>query len=276
VNSTTIDSSRPPSGAGSTAVLDSVGEETLELFQRNEAYSELLWNSLRQMTSRAVEGRLLEIGCGIGNVTRLVLRDPGVELLHGIDLDPAYVARVRDNIDDPRLRVTAASAEEFCPLEYSAAGKGFDVIFSSNVLEHIENDTRVLQNFRAMLRPDGVVLTLVPAHSFLFCGLDRNLSHFRRYNAALLREKAAAAGLRVVSARYFNPLGALGWWWNGKVLRRGVLPEGQLAFYSRFGITLSRWIDQLNPFPVGVSLLAALELDRGNDFQRTPTSHGDP
>ena len=256
-------------------MLDSVGEETLELFQKNDAYSELLWNSLRQMTSRAVEGRLLEIGCGIGNVTRLVLRDPRVEFLHGIDLDPAYVDRVRDSVDDPRLRVTATSAEEFCPPEYGESGKGFDVIFSSNVLEHIEDDRRALQNFRAMLRPGGVVLALVPAHSFLFCGLDRNLSHFRRYNAALLREKAAAAGLRVVNARYFNPLGALGWWWNGKVLRRGVLPEGQLALYSRFGIALSRWIDRLNPFPVGVSLLAALEADAGNDSQESPISHED-
>ena len=35
--------------------------------------------------------------------------------------------------------------------------------------------------FRRMLRPDGLILLLVPAHPFLFCGLDRNLSHFRRY-----------------------------------------------------------------------------------------------
>lgn len=258
-------SSSPVSEPQAAVAIDSVGEETLELFEKNDAYSELLWDNLRKMTHRPVAGRLLEIGCGIGNVTRIVLRDPAVDLLHGIDMDPAYVARVQDGVEDSRLQLTVASAEEFCPSEYCSAEHGFDVIFSSNVLEHIEDDTQVLRNFRSMLKPGGVILTLVPAHSFLYSGLDRNLSHFRRYNRTLLREKALAAGLRVVRARYFNPIGALGWWWNGKVLRREILPAAQLSFYNRFGITLSRWSDRLNPLPFGVSLLSALELDDAND-----------
>ena len=237
---------------------DVVGEKTLELFEKNAAYSEFIWEALLGLSPDAVRGRVLEVGCGIGNLTRIVLRRPDVTLLHSIDLDPAYIERVRGTLDDARLRLTTIAAEEFCPPEYSGDADGFDCIFSSNVLEHIEDDGRVLRNFRAMLKPGGVVLVLVPAHEFLFSGLDRNLSHFRRYTRKSLSERARSAGLEALRVRYFNPIGAAGWWLNGKVLGRQTLPAGQLSFYSRFGISLSRWVDRCNPLPLGVSVLAAL------------------
>jgi SAM-dependent methyltransferase len=181
-----------------------------------------------------------------------------------MDVEPAYIKRVEAEVRDPRLRASVAAAEAFCPPEHRGEEGGFDAIVSSNVLEHIEDHARVLRNFRDMLRRDGVVLLLVPAHPFLFSSLDRHLLHFRRYSARGLRALAAATGLRVVRLRHFNPVGALGWWINGKLLGRAVLPAGQLSFYTRFAIPLSRLVDRLNPFPLGVSLLAALARSDGS------------
>jgi hypothetical protein len=101
-------------------------------------------------------------------------------------------------------------------------------------------------------------LILVPAHPCLFSPLDQGLSHFRRYRRRDIRRLAQAADLRVLRLRHFNPLGALGWWLNGKVLRYRALPASQLSFYSRFAMPISRLLDRVNPFPLGVSLLAAL------------------
>ncbi|MBI4604079.1 MAG: class I SAM-dependent methyltransferase [Planctomycetes bacterium] len=243
---------------GEAAPRDATGEATLELFRRNDAYSELLWERLSAVSPRPVSGRLLEVGCGIGNLTRVLLRSREVTLLHAIDIDPAYVRRVAADLPDPRLRLAAAAAEEFCPEGLQGEEGGFDAIVSSNVLEHIEDHRRVLENFRRMLRRAGVALILVPAHPFLYSGLDRSLSHFRRYRRRDLRELAGAAGLEVLRLRHFNPLAALGWWLNGKVLRRATLPEAQLSLYARFAIPLSRWLDAVNPLPFGVSLLCAL------------------
>jgi SAM-dependent methyltransferase len=247
--------SAPPAGEAKAA--DSTGEATLELFRRNDAYTEFLWERLAALASRPVAGRILEVGCGIGNLTRIILRAPGVTLVKAIDMDPAYVERIRREIPDARLDAVAARAEEFCPGEHAADGKPFDFIVASNVLEHIEDDARVLSNFQSMLAPGGTVLLLVPAHPFLYSSLDRGLSHFRRYSRAGLAGVALDAGLAVEKLRHFNPLGALGWWLNGKVLRRDLLPEGQLSMYARFAIPLSRLIDRWNPLPLGVSLIGA-------------------
>ena len=216
--------------------LDPTGAATLELFTENDDYSEFLWERLCHASPRRLTGRVLEAGCGIGNLTRILLRSQDVSFLHAIDMDPAYVRRVEAQVVDPRLRVTASAAEEFCPEEYESPQGAFDAIVSSNVLEHIDDHTRVMHNFRRMLRPGGVALILVPAHPFLYCDLDRNLSHFRRYRRRDFQELARETDLEVLRMRHFNPLGTLGWWLNGKVLGSGVLPEKQLAFYTRFAI----------------------------------------
>jgi len=241
-----------------TVPLDATGEATLRLFRESEAYTEFLWRELAAISPRPVQGRVLEVGCGIGNLTRLLLKWRGVDFVLGIDMDPSYVERLRSEISDPRLQARAARAEEFCPPEHVGEEGGFDAVVMSNVLEHIDDDALVLSNLRRMLRRLGVILILVPAHPCLFSSLDIHLSHRRRYRRASLEAAARKAGLEVLSSRYFNPLGALGWWWNGKVRRRTLLPGGQLRIYNRFAIPLSSFLDRLNPFPFGVSLLAAL------------------
>lgn len=238
--------------------VDAVGAETLELFRDNEPYSEFLWESLVALSPHGLSGRVLEVGCGIGNLTRILLRSRRVTYLHAIDLAPSYIQRVREEIADPRLQLTAALAEDFCPAEHATPEGGFDLIVSSNVLEHIEDHARALRNFRSMLRPHGVVLLLVPAHRFLYSSLDRSLSHCRRYSARDLKQVAGETNLTVLRLRYFNPLGAMGWWLNGKLLRRSVLPAGQLSLYTRFAIPVSKLLDRWNPLPFGVSLLAVL------------------
>jgi SAM-dependent methyltransferase len=173
-----------------------------------------------------------------------------------IDMEPVYIARVLEEArGDGRLEGETARAEEYCP---AAEAGAHDFIISTNVLEHVEDHVRALRNFRALLAPGGTALILVPAHPSLYSDLDRNLSHFRRYSRATLAGACAEAGLDVLRMRHFNPLGALGWWLNGKVLRRGILPSGQLSLYTRFAIPISRLLDRWNPFPVGVSLVAAL------------------
>jgi hypothetical protein len=125
-----------------------------------------------------------------------------------------------------------------------------------NVLEHIEDDHRALVNARALLEPaGGRLILLVPAHARLFSPLDEKMGHFRRYGRADLSASLERAGFEVESVRWFNMLGMLGWWLNGRVLRRDRLPTRQLALYN----LLSRyWLaaEKRSRLPVGLSLLA--------------------
>jgi SAM-dependent methyltransferase len=232
---------------------DPVGEATLDLLDRFPSYARFIWERVSRLAP--IRGRVLEMGCGIGTITRLILATPGVEAVDAVDISPQYIERVRSGIPDPRLRAILGSAESFRP------GEGiYDRAISINVLEHVEAHRTALENIARSLRPGGACLLLVPAHPWLFSALDRNLSHFRRYSRLGLADLARSAGLEPIRLAHFNPLGAFGWWLNGKLLRRPSLPERQVALNSsNFMIGLSRWLDRLNPFPLGISVIARLE-----------------
>jgi len=72
-----------------------------------------------------------------------------------------------------------------------------------------------------------------------------------------LRTKLEAVGFRVIFFEYFNRAGILGWFLNGKILRRKRLSSSQLSVYN-FLVPLFR-LEALFPLPFGTSLLAVGE-----------------
>ena len=100
-------------GERAAQATDSVGEATLELFADASAYNDLLWHALRNLCPP--QGRVLEVGCGIGNLTTLLLREPAVTGVHAIDPEPKYVDRLRNTLRDPRLDTSGCGVEQFRP-----------------------------------------------------------------------------------------------------------------------------------------------------------------
>ena len=70
------------------------------------------------------------------------------------------------------------------------------------------------------LSPGGCLLLLVPAHPFLFGAPDHALKHDRRYRRDSLRILTEQQGFAVEEIRYVNPVGALGWLVNSRLLGR--------------------------------------------------------
>ena len=80
----------------------------------------------------------------------------------------------------------------------------FDVIGCFDVLEHIEDDRRVLEQcFLAAQR--GIILT-VPQHPFLWSAADEHAKHVRRYTRREIVGKVAAAGFEPLLVTSFVAL----------------------------------------------------------------------
>ena len=123
-----------------------------------------------------------------------------------------------------------------------------------NVLEHIEDDRGTLANMFDVLQPGGRLVLLVPAFARLFGTLDTHLRHFRRYEKDELDSKLREAGFVIEDLRFVNRPGILGWWLNGKVLRRRVLPRSQLFAFKFLMPMLER--EREHPPAAGLSLIA--------------------
>jgi SAM-dependent methyltransferase len=82
----------------------------------------------------------------------------------------------------------------------------FDVIGAFDVLEHIDDDTAVLDEVAAALRPSGGCIVSVPQHPALWSPQDDHAFHVRRYTSSELRRKAEAAGFDVLRMTSFVSL----------------------------------------------------------------------
>jgi glycosyltransferase involved in cell wall biosynthesis len=225
-----------------------VGHVTLARMGRLEPYNRWLADRFRS----ALGPRVLEIGAGFGNMTRQLT---GRELIVASDLDPVALEYLRGTfrgeegvrIASYRFPLGAGEREEIRSLRV-------DTVVCLNVLEHIEDDAATLADFHALLPAGGRLVLVVPALARLYGTLDEHLHHFRRYEKAELEQKVTAAGFALEDCRFLNRPGIVGWYVNGKILRRRVLPSGQLAAFRLMLPLLRR--EEKNPPSTGMSLLA--------------------
>lgn len=195
--------------------------------------------------------KVLEIGAGIGNLTRRLA--PGRALYIASDIDSEQLARLAARLAHrPNVRVARVDLtrwEDFEPLQGAV-----DTVVCLNVVEHVEDDRLALRNLYRVLAPGGRAVVLVPEGQSLYGELDAVLGHWRRYSERELREKMEQAGFELENVFGFNRVTRPGWWWNGRVLKRRTFSRLQLWLFDRL-VWLWKRVDSWLPWP-GVSLIA--------------------
>ena len=228
--------------------VEAVGVETLLRMADVAAYNDWVYRRIRPYLG----DRLLEVGCGIGNMSGYYADR---SLLVCLDLLPESLALVRDKLGDrPNLHTVLG---DICAESTLAtlAPYGFDTTIMLNVLEHIEDDARALAAVHRLLRPGGRLVLLLPAEHYLYGTLDRALGHYRRYEPDEVRALLAEADYEIEVLEYMNLPGILGWFLNGRVLRRRLLPRPQLALFNVLAPIFESVEGRITP-PRGQSLLA--------------------
>ncbi len=187
---------------------------------------------------------VLEIGAGIGNLSRILMG--GRKRYVATDLDAEHLERLRARLSTrPHLETAildAARAEDGMPFRAQ-----MDTVVCLNVVEHIEDDLGALRNIHAALVEGGRAIILVPEGQSIYCSLDEELGHFRRYSEDQLRGRMAEAGFKVEAMLRFNRISRPGWWFNGKILKRRTISRSQLKNFDRL-VWLFRRIDAHLPW----------------------------
>jgi len=175
---------------------------------RNETIAALVSRSFQELP----EGfRVLEVGCGSGNVLRVLQRvAAGRGSVEGLELSPdaAEAAHVRTG-----LSVTNGYLADLDPT------RSFDVIVAFDVLEHIADERTVLRQMRERLRPHGRLILTVPAHQSLWSPFDVASGHERRYTLATLSRALRASGFDIEYTTYFMSVLFPAMWLRRRLLK---------------------------------------------------------
>jgi len=208
-----------------------------------------------RLVTRELGQRVVEVGCGLGNFTRLLLDR---EVVIALDTEPACIERITARYADHsnlHAFVCDAGSRVFPDLSRFRP----DSCVCLNVLEHIEDDRQAIHNMAAVLGPGGVIVLIVPAFEVLYGPIDRNLGHYRRYSLDTVRKLADDAGLHIRKSNYMNAVGFFGWWANARIFKREAQSEGQIEFFDQRIVPLMSRLEAIAPPPFGQSLFVALE-----------------
>ncbi len=206
---------------------DDVGGITLRRMASLAPYNR--W--LHERFEHYLGSRILEVGSGVGNQTRFFVDDR--DRIVASDIEPHYVRELvgrfghRNNVRVASYRFPLRQEDRT-----ELHDEQIDTIVCMNVLEHIEDDTSTLRDFADVLPPGGHLVLLVPAMKALYGTLDQHLNHFRRYTMGELRATVNTAGFEIDTLRFLNRPAVAGWWLSSRVLKRRVMPKGQLRLFK--------------------------------------------
>jgi SAM-dependent methyltransferase len=143
------------------------------------------------------ENSVLEFGAGLGTLSEIWAKRTGVTPdCFEVDVELVEILKKRGFQ---------------CFESYESINKFYDLIYSSNVLEHIEDDLTVLKELFSLTADGGQLVIYVPAFQCIYSGLDKKVGHYRRYDKNDLLDKLRSAGFVIDKWQYSDSLGFFVW-----------------------------------------------------------------
>ncbi|GAC1401409.1 MAG: class I SAM-dependent methyltransferase [Chloroflexota bacterium] len=138
--------------------------------------------------------QVLEVGCGTGNVLRI--------------LEKVCVNGVVTGLDKSDYGFEYAQGRTSCRLIQGdissvALETELDVVGLFDVLEHVTDDSETLRRLHTTLKPGGRLVLTVPACPSLWSYFDEASHHVRRYSQSGLHTKLLDAGFEIEYLSYY-------------------------------------------------------------------------
>lgn len=132
----------------------------------NGLFRDIQAGFLRPYVERLRAGaRVLDVGCGVGDVSQLVLGMHSSLTIDAIDL-PEMISAAKQECLSPRIHYIAAQAEE-----YFDSSKAYDLVISSGCFTAIPEIAKLEAAIRNALRmtvPGGLVIMMEPFHTWRY------------------------------------------------------------------------------------------------------------
>ena len=169
----------------------------------------------------AISGRILDVGCGVGGLALYLCRY--AKQVVGIDVSTRAIKIARQ-----AAKHNQVSNVYFAVQKMTVQKNNYDLIMATEVIEHIQNDQKFLQNIYASLKKSGYLLLSTPSVNSLmyhwgwYEEFDHQVGHLRRYTAQDLSQLLRQIGFKVVTLS------------ERESLLRSILFTTKLGFLIRF------------------------------------------
>ena len=149
--------------------MDYIGNE-LEIFDNATNWKEYWFSAI----SRHLNGKVLEVGAGLGSNTMLLNNHSKVTSITCLEPDRKLYAQLKAKSEQlSKVEVVINDTIQVVEKEK------YDTIIYIDVLEHIDDVKSEVASMKRCLSKEGKIIILVPAYQYLFSDFDRAIGHFR-------------------------------------------------------------------------------------------------
>lgn len=208
-------------------------------------------NYIARLLKPFIKGTVLEAGAGIGTNTTLLLSQ---EVNSWILLEPdqKFCAVLNQLITEKKLPATCKVFNGYTTDMKEA--EAFDAILYIDVIEHIEDDIHEIETATWLLKKDGHLIVVSPAHNYLMSPFDKAIGHYRRYSAKSL----LAIGnnkLELVNTMYVDSLGFFASLANRFFLKQKYPTKKQISLWDKGLVPLSKLFDKALSYKAGKTII---------------------
>ena len=154
------------------------------------------YNELLDAVSHALlvhnSDKILDAGCGSGNLLRVLSETRTTSQIWGVDLSENMLHIAKTKLTDTEVQLKKGDLNQRLPFGDSS----IDKIFSNNVLYAVSNPTYTLREFNRILKPSGRIALTTPKKGYdnglvLKAHSGSNLpdSHWQNVHASAQREE---------------------------------------------------------------------------------------
>lgn len=179
--------------------------------------------------------KTLEFGAGLGTLATIWQAQYQLKP-DCVEIDPTLCEILKERGFSVNTNITTARSK-------------YDYIYTSNVLEHIEDDVQSIRTLFNGLNSKGYLAIYVPAFMVLYGRIDSALGHYRRYDKNDLVQKLRAVNFEIVEISYSDSIGFFAWLANNLIAGKKNYPKmddrKKLKFYDTCIFPISKLMDKL-------------------------------
>lgn len=230
--------------------------EQQQQFLLNKSYDVRLSNLAAFIHHKVIKkpGKILDIGSGNALLIRY-FQNKGYET-SGIELSSKLIESYKKHKNLFKINIQKGDIRKL------QGNNKYKYVLCCDVLEHIKNDQKAVNNLWTFVKAGGYLIISVPAHPHLFGKRDVLFGHYRRYNKQKLLNLITTLPLHKVElVTYWNISGYFIYYFFEKILHRIVNDTFRYkkGLINKIPVTILDIIfkleEKLSKIPVGLTLI---------------------
>ena len=156
---------------------------------------------------KEVKGRLLDVGCGYGFTARTLAKERTDLEVYGIDRDKKRIFEAKRYKEGVNFQVADAQKIPF-------KDKYFSAVMSLEVLEHVDDPRKVLNEINRVLKPGGIFFLTTPLegepsnfYGFFYKHFNYDphkslYGHIQKFSLTNLKQMIRKSGFKVLETKF--------------------------------------------------------------------------